>query len=381
MFDYKIKHLIYIIMVVVALIKKNRCNFDDIEQYAEPLLYRLLDQSVRTTLKARLNEYLWSVVEPFIEFIDIGDDQETMQTKMSENLASPHGHKQMDELFYHGEMSYTFPKRVMEVMYAEPVWEDYVDNWEENMNNIASLFSLKHTVIQFNSIIMTSIYDLSAPKYLSLTSTTKEDILRVIRRRYFNTAVVIRNNAIDKYYYQDPKYLVKTVFNLNDTDNIEHLSFTHLKYNLVYYCQNNPNEYVNSIATRICGLRAIHGDVVMLHEMEEDIFANISVREAKRLNVLSYGASSEHVLQPEELVEQTEHVVENGEEKEKKVSPFWSRYIVAERRMKLWQLKKNKCMACQNEISIVFTCQKCFRMKYCSEECIRTHVSDCLPLN
>ena len=41
MFDYKIKHLIYIIMVVVALIKKNRCNFDDIEQYAEPLLEQI----------------------------------------------------------------------------------------------------------------------------------------------------------------------------------------------------------------------------------------------------------------------------------------------------------------------------------------------------
>jgi hypothetical protein len=173
-----------------------------------------------------------------------------------------------------------------------------------------------------------------------------------------------------KYYYQNPSYLISTVFGLPETDGIEKISFSHLRYNLVYYFKQDKTQYVNQIATRINAGYRVYGNVLVLHEMEENLYTNVSVHEMKRLNVLSYGR-----LYDRDLKEEENHTLtkvepdENGNDVEKKIVPFWSRYIVIEHRMVEWHNKKNKCINCGQDMKTPIVCQSCYRLKYCSKNC------------
>lgn len=356
-------------MKTIAVIKKNNCKFDEMEKYARPLLYKEHSLEERKKLKNDLNNYIWSVIEPYVEFINFEEDDDFM-TIACYNATKCFADKDPDYFFYHTEGSYSFPKKYIEMIYAQPLWNDYPANTIENMNNIACLFSLKHHVIENNCVILANKYDLSAPFYTSIDSINKDDIIRIIRRRYFFTAILIKNNNIVKYYYQEPKYLITHIYGLSENDKIEKLSTSLLKYNLVFYFQHDKSKYVNKIATRINGSFRLHGDVLMLHEMEENIFANISIHEAKRLNVLSYGRLYDRQLKDDEIhTIPTVEVDENGNQTEKKTTPLWSRYIVGERRMIKWNENKDKCINCFQKISTPIICDLCYRAKYCSINC------------
>ncbi|AYV85130.1 MAG: hypothetical protein Satyrvirus4_27 [Satyrvirus sp.] len=372
----------------IAIIEKNRCNFDRMEEFALPLLYTEYDEhneEERIRTKNSINDYIWSVIEPYIKFVDVGSGDDLM-TIVCENLANKFPDRKLDEFFYHTETSYSFPKKFIEIIYCQPNWKEYDKSCTENMNNLACLFSLKHNAIENNCIILVNDYDLGEKYFATIGSTTKEDILRVIRRRFFFSAVVIKDENISKYYYQNPSYLVKKVFKLDEKDNIQKLSFDLLKYNLVFYFQfdnSNKTKYVNKIATRVNGLYPMYGDVIVLHEMEENIFLNISLHEIKRLNVLSYGRLCDRKLNPDEI--HTTTIVDvgtDGKPVEKKITPFWSKYLILNSRMNRWQENKNKCINCQEEINKLIICERCYRAKYCSTKCVKDfnsyHYEECI---
>ena len=361
-------------MVIIAVIKKNRCEFDKMEEYASPLLYRINADQDKKKLKNQLYDYIWSVIEPYIEFVTVDDD---FLTTICQNMIKCFPDKNPDQFFYHTESSYSFPKKFTELIYAQPSWKEYQSDQIENLNNLGCLFSLKHNVIENTCIALVNNYDLSADKFTALGEINKKDIIKVVRRRFFYSAIVIKDDHMVKYYYQSPKYLITSVFNVAESDNIQKVSFSHLKYNLVFYFQQDNKKYVNKIATRINGSYRIYGDVIMIHEMEEDLFSDINLHEAKRLNVLSYGRLYDRKLKPEET-----HLVPDINDPEKKITPYWSRYIVSNYRMKNWQNNKNKCINCDKEIKNLIICQKCFRTRYCSGDCQkefdRYHCSECL---
>lgn len=353
----------------IALIQKNRIVFDRMEEFAVPLLYKELDETTRAVLKKNLNDYLWSVIEPYIQFIDITVDDDFI-ANVCKNLTNCYPERTADEFFYHTEASYSFPKRYMELIYGQPMWPEYAKNDSVNINTVGCYFSLKHNVIENNCIIIANRYDLAAKHFAVMDNVTREDILRVVRRRYFFTAILIKNDNVVKYYYQNPQYLITQIYGINKKDDIQKLSFSHLKYNLVYYFQQDTSKYVNSIATRINGSYRVHGDILVLHELEENIYGNISVHEIKRLNVLSYGRLYDRQLQENEM-----HTIESIEPDEtgkpinKPATPMWSKYIVIENRMKKWQAHKNLCINCGKDMVNIITCQKCYRARYCSTIC------------
>lgn len=353
----------------IAFIEKNRCNFDDLEKYAKPLLYQEHSLDERKRIKEGINNYLWSVIEPYVKFIDVGENDDLL-TVVCEKLTKDFPDRKPDEFFYHTECSYSFPKRYIELVHCQPLWPGYKKDQIDNINNVGCLFSLKHNVIENNCIILTNRYDFSAKNFVTIDTVTKEDILRVIRRRFFFSAVLVRENTMIKYYYQNPAFLISKIFSLEENDNIEKLSTTFLKYNLVFYFQHDRTKFPNQIATRINGSFRLHGDVLMLHEMEENIFTNISIHEAKRLNVLSYGRLYDRRLKEDEIhTITTMEVNEDGKETEKKMDPYWSRYIVSEKRMLEWNNKKNKCINCYKNMTKPIICQQCYRVKFCSNEC------------
>lgn len=374
--------------ITIAVIEKNRCTFDDLGKYASPLLYTEHSADERRKIKNQIDDYIWSVIGPYIKFIEI--DGSDLLSQVCENLIKYHPGKSYDDFFYHTEGSYSFPKKYIEFIHAQPLWHDYCDGQAENINNVGCLMSLKQHVIENTCIVFGNDYvlpDIKSSQTTVIGSINKKDIIRIIKRRFYFSAILIKESSIVKYYYQNPVYLISKIYGLAENDTIEKLSCDLFKYNLLLYFQHNKinrkDKYVNKIATRINGLYQLHGDVLMLHELEENIFANISLREAKRLNVLSYGRLYDRQSKPEEVhtVVQVD-VDEKGSEHEKKVTPFWSRYIIMNKRMDKWKKEKNKCINCHGEIKNLIVCDKCYRAKYCSESCQKEfssyHTEECI---
>jgi hypothetical protein len=372
-------------MPQIALIKKNRCQFDRLEEFAVPLLYTSHSEKNRLELKTKLNDYLWSVIEPYIQFINI-DPTEDFMTHCVMNLISDFAGTTPDHFFYHTEPSFSSPKRFLEIIHCQPLWQDYKHGELENINNLGCLASLKHTVIENDVIIMANKYDLSSPYYTQITDITKSDILRIIRRRFIMTAILIKTDQIVKYYYQNPSYLVSKVFNMDPNDRIERLPFNLMKYNLVAYFKHEKTKPVNPIATRINGHFRLHGDVLILHELEDKIYGNLSVAEIAKLEALSYGRLYDR--QPTEEETYTLPTVEADEEGnpvEKKTIPIWSRYITVQRRLLNRQAQGDLCINCDKKLSHSITCDRCYRVKFCSSQCQREygnfHYDDCINPN
>lgn len=61
-------------MTKIAIIKKNDIDFMEMEKYAVPLLYTDHDIEMRIQIKKNLNDYIWKTIEPYIEFVNIGED-------------------------------------------------------------------------------------------------------------------------------------------------------------------------------------------------------------------------------------------------------------------------------------------------------------------
>lgn len=368
-------------MKSIALIEKNRCSFDDIEKYALPLLYQNLSNIDRKKIKIELNKYLWHQMAPYVKFIEINEKDNSIITDIINLIKGVFPDKNANDFYYHTEGSYSFPKKFIELIHAQPLWKEYENSQISNINNIGCLFSLSHTVIENNCILLANKYDLNAPNFVNLTNIVNEDITKVIRRRFFFTAILITDCQFNKYYYQNIDFLIKTIFN---TDDIESVSFTIFKYNLKYYFKKGLS-YRNKIATRIYGNQFIYGDVLVVHEMEDNIYANISVHELRRISILAYGSLTDRQLKPEENYElPLKEYDDNGKEYTKNVVPLWSRYIVIEKRMEKWGKSKNKCYLCNREIVDLAICNNCYRLKYCSKACMDIHnpehVKDCITI-
>lgn len=358
-------------MKTVAIVKKNKLDFSDLEKYCACILYVENSSNNLKNKKDILNDYLWSLLEPYVEFCDI--DENNLIEYVCDKLINDFPGKNPDQLFYHTEGSFSSPKKYIEFIYGQPTWSNYKTDNILNMNDFGCLLSLKHTVIENTCIVFANKYDLAKPNFVSIDSINKNDLIRIIRRRFFHSAIVIKENTLTKYYYQSVQHLVSVVFGLTLDNDISKLSFSFLKYNLLYFFNKDKTKYVNQIATRINGSYKMYGDVLILNELEENINTNLSLHEIKRLNVLAYGR-----LYDREIMENEQHTTTkieldtDGKEQEKKITPYWSKFIVVEHRMLKWIENKNKCINCDKKMNItdkMITCNKCFRIKYCSVEC------------
>jgi hypothetical protein len=356
----------------IAIIKKNKCYFDKLGDYIEPYLYKNLTPEERIQFKKKLHDYLWSIIEPHIVFLDVKEDE--IMEKICLSLVGDH---HPDEYYYCTEGSYSSPKKYLELIYSKPYQKE--KNEEKEMNILGCLFSLSHSVILYDCALIGNKFDLQSPHFMKIDSVSKEDIFRVIRRRFFFSSILIKDNEFQKYYYQNPQYLICQVFNMQSTETIQTLSFSLLKYNLVLYFKDDTTQPINKIATRLNGIYKIYGDVLVLHEMEESIYTNLSLHEIKRLNVLSYGRRYDRELKPEENFEihasqdnKVDRIDTNNQNTKPKI-PLWSRYLVLENRMKIWKEKKDKCMYCMQKMEKTHLCQNCFRIRYCSKECEKAY--------
>lgn len=372
--------------ITIAIVKKNNIIFDKMEDYVMPLLYKKYDKQNFKSMKDELHSYIWSMIKDYVVFEEI--NMEDLIDVACHRLIEPFQEEQKDfgDFLFHTDSSYTFPKKYIEILYCQPGWKQYQTLQKENMNNIGCLCSIKQNIIENNCVLIGNTYDLKNECYVQKTSITKHDIIRIIKRRYFFSGIYIDDDVVCKYYYQNPKYLLTTVFNITEEDNLQHINCNLFNYNLSFYFKKKDMGNPNKICTRLNGSFLVKGPAMILNEMgnDEGQYINLSIREIKRLNVLSYGRLYDRELKNDEHHEKEETQFDEQQKKEvkKKVIPPWSKYIIINKRMHDWQDKKDKCIYCNKTMTKPVVCSLCYRVKTC-DTCMHDyytyyHKEDCL---
>lgn len=380
--------------VTIAVIQHNDIVFSDIEQYVKPLLYRDLDKLTRQQLKNQLDTYIWSVMQPFVNFVTVPMCKvvDTACEKIIQSF-----NKEPQQLFYHTESSYSFSKGIIEFVYAQINQGGEVELLPKN--TIGCLMSLKHSFIQNTCVVLFNSYDLTAPKFVKLSNISQKELIAVIRRRFFHSAIVVPvnfpNNDLIKVYYQKTEYLLGAVF-LNNSDKTDVFHCDIIKHNLLVYHLKTPLEsqfetddlshVINKFATRICGTKRIYGNVLIINEMDSNIPANLSLTDIKNIDMIAHGRLYDRSLKNNETT--TEEIVEidsSGQENTVNKVPFWGRYIAMKNRIENNLLKNNICIYCGNYGDVskkLYYCTGCYRVKYCSIQCqkldyVAYHKNDC----
>lgn len=350
----------------IAVIKKNKCVFPEIEKYAKPLLYRILSDQERKMHKKKLNEYMWSVMEDYVEFIEVEKEQlmNDICCHIIESYKQIDSNMNYEDLMVHTEPSYTSSRCFIEILYAD--YGTKIQTPEEEIsiiNNIGCMFSLEHKVVKNTCVVIANSYDESSEKHIALSSVKKEDILRVMRRRYLHSALLIRQYNKHKFYYQNPNIMLATIMDVDDDQHINRLPVQMFGYNLVIYFDGEYNKYINETATRLNGKHIIRGDVIIISEMETGLYSDFNKKELEKIDILSYGDLKDREPDESEKVREDE-----------KRTPVWSKYMIVQNRLK----KQIKCGNCSKMIDRSFTkhcCNICNRMLYCSTECLSVNGS------
>lgn len=368
----------------IAIVRKNQCSFDNIASYVPQLLHKPTNSAGFKESEAKLDDYIWSIISPNIEFVPATDD--TLMDIACQAICKPFAEHKPDDFFYQTENSFSTPDYFLEFIHAEPLWPEYIkikpDSTDiSTINNIGCLMSLAHHIIENTCVVIINQYDLSAEKFVTRTDCTKYHLIDIIKRRYFNSAVLLTNDKFVQYYYQNPGFLIKDVFNLTmETDSIQKLSFSFLKYNLVFFFKQDQKKYINKRAIRISANDSFFGDVLVLHELDNNIYTTITIDEMIKLDTLSFGRLQNRKLTPIE----TKSILDDNSTVPENTPVLWSRYLVVANRLK--NADNTHCTKCQKKIDKLHICPICYRTIYCSEKCYQAdlftyHIQECIMPN
>lgn len=368
----------------VAIIEPFVFQHDEFDRLVPPLFYRT-DVEQKKKDKIMLNEYIWDRIKDHIEFIDV-DENMTIDGQIVENplleVICPILLEDINfdnSLMCVTEPSFSTPDGISELIYFR---HDVKHDDVTNLNTLGCYFSLSHTPIKNKCVLIWNNFDLSAKHRVRFGSITKELIVKFIRKRFFTSAILIKQKSFEKLYYQDAKNLAKYIFGEEKTESFRKDIF---RYGLIFHHTNNKM-YVNEVATRISG-RKMYGDVLIIHEVERNpetgdvVNYNIGMKEMKRINAHSYGSNKDRDLRSDEI-DHCNMIIDYDKGKEQ--IPLWSRYLVIKNRIISHNNINKRCIKCKNIIEgkINYKCNECFRAIYCSHECqemySNEHESECI---
>jgi len=301
------------------------------------------------------------------------------------------------------------------------MWKSYTENQPENMNNIGCLFSLIHTVIENDCLLIANDFDHTNPKYVKYRDIRPKDIIKGIRRRFFHTAQLVSHNNIIKYYYQNPIALASHVLSLDTSkDSVTNTIIEFLGYRFVFVMKDQEtakDTYVNQFATRLCGTNRLYGDVLIFNERDEKVLDNISRAELQQLDQLAYGRYDDRALR------ETENFDEKAREMEEKQTAgsadmpkpsgisdvpdvpdisdvpdtsnivpsnipnadgppvpeknYWSKHVIRAKRIEELNATPLSCTSCFQTLGRnKEVCKNCYRCRYCSTHCMMKDFRD-----
>lgn len=349
-------------MITVAVIADNDANFNDIVDYLPEVAYH----DNPNTKKIR--SYIESVIKPCVTFHEIAEDkliEFACTTLMAEYTCTP------DKLIFNTETSFCSPKGCAEIIYCSDQYASV--KTEKTMNQLASLLSLKHTVIKGACIVLLNGYN-----PLRKISLSMNHLVSLYKRRFFYSGVLIKpSGECVKYYYQDVRYLIHKLFGISETDEINTMSFELMHYPLNAYFFYKQST-INPKATKLNGMYRLHGNVLITHDLDKNIPTNLSLSELNNLLKAAHGRLYDRSIKEGEAM--TETIVNSEGQQQPKVCTL-SRYAILLNRLqnKLWE----KCVNCGDPLKI--SCERCYRVGYCSTQCQTEyrghHHDDCINEN
>lgn len=329
-------------MVKIAIIIENNCEFPEFDNIITPLLYKSHLSSEKYKLKEKITDYIKKTIQPYVTIKEVSYEL-LIEQACYEITKDYKDHDITNDFLYDSEKSYIFPTKYFEMIDCKPN-----KTIERNINNIGCNFSLEHKIIKGNCFILKYEFDFNKPpKFLNLKSITMNDITKIIKHRYYVSAILITQNGFEKYYFQNLSYLLTKIYNLEEDDQITKMHINFMKYNLVMYTMQDCNDYINMTATRINGRSLMFGNVLIINELADGIYDNLTLREINKINKLSFGTLDNRELTEEE-------------------NDIWSKHIIINNRFKK---HKMKCYNCGDSLKEEYNCVRCYRIIYCSRLC------------
>jgi hypothetical protein len=362
--------------VQIALITPNKITFDRISEYVKPMIDVILDDEERSYLKSRLNEYIWDEIKEYVQFKSINplELQDEIVDHVVKSFPYFTNQYQFEQLLFETETTHCTPKKVYQFVHAINLIPDSVPMEPNSIGSYIHLFDSNE--INHNIVLMAFDYA-SSQSHVRLASFGRDDIVRLIRRRCIRTAILIRQNDVKKIYYEYPYSMIKSIWNVKDEQaGIQKISTVMLKYNLSFYSQSllNTDLYANEMATRLNAIKPIHGECIVVHELDENVYTNLSQHEFRRLNVLAYGSDADRLIKSEEILSQ------DVSDDPAKKPIIWNKFVITSERIKLWNDKKKVCFWCSKKMILdnIYKCEKCWRIRCCSAQCLLDCRHDCI---
>lgn len=363
---------------VIAFVKYNNLDLNNIlDTYLAPLLYHHMDKNTRTNIMNRLNFELWNLIEKYVTFVTCPDT-----TKLLDIIHENMGQYLDGDSKLVTKYSFSNSHKFIEIVYLHKDNNNYN---KSKVNELGCLANLDHNFVQDTFCFIAYDYDIDSEKYLKISDVTNKDIIRSIKRRYFNSACLVDNTKIDKLYYQKTTTLCSRIFDNNVTQAIYETVDTS-KYLLhCVHIPNNPiNTYVNKIATRICRKKifgpALFFSIYKMDNKDTVIYENISVRELKFLNILSFGDLSEVCDSTIDDSLDTVVVPDEFGTKQKKIYPIWSKHVYKLYAQKNKLFMNTLCYSCNLNLikNKEIECSDCYAYRFCSDICKNTKSHKCI---
>lgn len=346
-------------MVRVAVIKPGNPSVAGLDEVISPLLYKALIKEGRREHKARIEEKLAEILRPYVRLEEIDSDDALDQMI---NLIQASGSE--ENIRFNCEASYGYTKGFTEILYKMSESSDT----ESPINAIGCYHSLAHTVIRGDCMVIANRFVVKENGTIGIERVDLEmtDLIRVFRRRFYRSAVLVDGEIMAKYYYQSSQHLVESIFGTEIQLKMEHQIF--LGHHLSLRHRDDGQGVVNKIASRLLGKKIIGPLIFQLHlekpadDLKDDICDNLTERCLKRINLLAYGDLQDRAVRKNDLPADYQHDSDN----------HWCRYYYLEARMNALKMNPRRCARCQGELGAKqYTCPITYRYKYCSEQCAR----------
>lgn len=360
-------------MVKVAIIKKNSLTFSGLRDILIPLLYTPLEKVERRRHKKLIDEYFESEINKYITIKDFSEDTNELLTQVALEIVEGFPTRVPgDDFSYNTETSYSNSKKYLEIIYATPSWSDYQKHLPENFNTIGCYSSLRHTIIENDCALIASSITTGKP---IITDITLADVIRILKRRFYQSSVLVYQTEMFKYYYQRIEDVIDKFF-AEKKDQLVQSKVNILKNELYVYHLPDGN-VTNTVASRIVGytIKDYALFAAILHEGERaapvsetkimTVFDNLTIHQMQRLNILAYGPDSFRKCAGSDTIMKRQNNKNDNFENE-----TWSKHAVVQLRLPIQKQYLTKCANCQQPLTKKYTCPTTFRYKYCSNECI-----------
>lgn len=311
-------------------------HFHDLEKYLRPCLYT----SRGVEGLSQFRRYIRETVESKLETVEGENIMEAISHHAS---ADAEGSKRD----WYCTQSYSTPTHLYELVYGRaPSGED------QALSTLACLCSLKQEVIYGPAYLVKSQYvGGEENRGLRISSASVEDLVEIICRRYYFTAVHDEGGETHTIPYQDHEYLSGVVFG---TVEGSHPTLTRQVqihgYTLVAFYYRHCDRPVNRRSSAL--LRAtVRGPVLWLSlrgRTNEDVCVWESLTQSE------YHRLADHSLGDAEYL--------SGQPAE----GCWNRHL------HLLSLRDTlpTCQSCRTPVETPHTCPSCHHTVYCSEDCL-----------